>query len=308
MCAVRDSHALLYLRFVPHTRQISSFNIINRVGLELIMIKLGANTVLFAGYDVATAMEHIAWAGYDGVELSAIKGMCEHLDLDNYGGQVADIKELAQKFELDLLAMEVASLNEDRLIRAYSAADALGIPVVNVGPGGKSDVEQDFDRQVDLLNKMAQKASEFGIVLCVKAHVGHCIHDTPTTLKAMQRISSPAFGIDMDPSHIYRAAGGENPVDALQSVISRVSHVHIRDCRQELKATEGPPGLPEEQICGRGGIDLFGYVKVLHEAGIDVAANLEVIGATNYNLTQLATIAAESRGYLNACLTACGAR
>ena len=47
------------------------------------MIKLGANSVLFAGFDLETAMKHIHMAGYDGVELSAIKGMCEHLELDN---------------------------------------------------------------------------------------------------------------------------------------------------------------------------------------------------------------------------------
>ena len=106
----------------------------------------------------------------------------------------------------------------------------------------------------------------------------------------------------MDPSHIYRAGGGENPVEALRAVISRVRHVHIRDCREDLKALEGSPGPPEDQACGRGGIDLFGYVRVLHEADIDVAVDLEVIGAKEYELPQVATIAAESRGYLNACL------
>ena len=66
------------------------------------MIKLGANTVLFAGYDLETALKHISWAGYDGAELSAIQGMCEHLDLDNWKAQAADIKALAQDYELAL--------------------------------------------------------------------------------------------------------------------------------------------------------------------------------------------------------------
>ena len=57
------------------------------------MIKLGANSVLFAGYGLETAMQYIAAAGYDGVELSAIKGMCEHLELDRYGEQVTQIRE-----------------------------------------------------------------------------------------------------------------------------------------------------------------------------------------------------------------------
>ena len=217
------------------------------------MIKLGANTVLFAGFDLATAMEQISRAGYDGVELAAIRGMCEHLDLDDYRAQAPAIRELAQRYGLELLAMEVASLEEERLTRAYEAGRELGIPVVNVGPGGRSGVEEDFERQVGQLQKMADKAAGYGVVLCAKAHVGQCIHDTPTTLRAMERISSPSFGVDMDPSHIFRAAPGENPVEALEAVISRVAHVHIRDCREDLKGTGGPPGPPEEQACGRGG-------------------------------------------------------
>jgi sugar phosphate isomerase/epimerase len=266
------------------------------------MIKLGANTVLFAGYDLETALKHLAWAGYDGVELSAIKGMCEHLVLDEYQGQVSRIKELAAQYKLELLAVEVASLEEERLQKAFAAAAALGIPVVNVGPGGKTGVAGDIEKQATLIDRLADQAAGQGVKLCVKAHVGCCVDNTPTTLRLMELVRSRGFAVDMDPSHIYRA--GENPVEALRAVVSRVGHVHIRDCIPR----EGGPGAPELQSCGRGHIDLAGYVKVLHEAGLSVAADLEIIGAKDYELSRATTIAAESRGYLNACLKACGAR
>ena len=32
------------------------------------MIKLGANSVLFGGFDIETAFKYIAWAGYDGFD------------------------------------------------------------------------------------------------------------------------------------------------------------------------------------------------------------------------------------------------
>ena len=195
--------------------------------------------------------------------------------------------------------MEVASNAEERLIPAFEAGEGLGIPVINVGSGGKSDVEEDFQASVAHLARMADRAHEHGVTLCVKAHVGAAIYNTPTTLRAMEAIDSPGFGINMDPSHIHRA--GENTVEALKAVISRVKHVHIRDCA----VPEGGPGAPETQACGRGNIDLFGYVRALHESGLDVAPSLEVIGADEYELGAVATIAAESRGYLNACLKAC---
>ena len=89
----------------------------------------------------------------------------------------------------------------------------------------------------------------------------------------MAKITSPAFGIDMDPSHIYRA--GENPAEALRPVISpRAAHPHPRLQRR------GPgPGSPADQACGRGDIDLVGYCRVLVDGGYDGPVCLEVIGA-----------------------------
>jgi sugar phosphate isomerase/epimerase len=118
----------------------------------------------------------------------------------------------------------------------------------------------------------------------------------------MEAISSPNFGIDMDPSHIHRA--GENTVDALKAVISRVKHIHIRDC----KGLQQGPGKPEMQANGRGDIDLLGYVKVLADNQYAGPVDLEIIGAKEYALEQCCTIAAESRGHMQACLQACRAR
>jgi sugar phosphate isomerase/epimerase len=266
------------------------------------MIKLGANSVLFANSDFATACNYLAAAGYDGVEISAIKGMCEHLDLDRWQEQARDVTRAADDAGLELLAMEEAALNEDRLLKAFQAGAKMGIPVVNIGPGGKNDSQEDFERQTDLMARMADQAAGYGVTLCVKAHVGACIYNTPTTLAAMAKISSPAFGIDMDPSHIWRA--GEDPAQALAPVLSRTKHIHIRDC-----LGRGPgPGTPQHQACGRGDIDLMAYCKAMMEGGYSGPVCLEIIGAQELELAEVAIIAAESYGYLNACLKALGAR
>ena len=265
------------------------------------MIRLAANSVLFAGYDLETAMRHIAWAGYDGVEVSALKGMCEHLNLDRFEEDVPGIRELADEYGLGLLAMEEGALDEARLTRAFQAASELGIPVVNVGPGGKKGVSEDVKGTVATLSRMAEQAAGYGVTLCCKAHVGASLHDSATLLRAAKEIDPRGFGINLDPSHIYRAH--EDPVQALSKLVPYVKHVHIRDC----VVPENGPGAPELQACGRGHIDLLGYTKLLADSGYDGAMSLEVIGAGQYELCRVATIAAESRGYLNACLRACGA-
>jgi sugar phosphate isomerase/epimerase len=265
-------------------------------------MKLGANSVLFGGYDMETAFKYLAMAGYDGVEVSAIDGMSQHLVLDRWQEIAPEVRRLSRDYGLELLAMEQPSQDPAKMETAFQAAAEIGIPIVNCGPGGKTGDEESLQQSIDGLGKLATLAEKYGVTLCVKAHVGNSIYNTPTTLRAMEAITSPAFGIDMDPSHIHRA--GENPVEAIAAVVSRVKHVHIRDC----KGRQQGPGKPELQANGRGDIDLVGYIRVLHEAGYAGPVDLEIIGAKEYSVEQCCIIAAESRGHMQACLQACGAR
>lgn len=265
-------------------------------------MKLGANSVLFGGYDMETAFKYVALCGYDGIEISAIEGMSQHLVLDRWREIAPEIRRLSQEYGLELLAMEQPSRDPERMEAAFQAAVELGIPIVNCGPGGKAGDEESVKEVIESLDRLSRMAEKYGVTLCVKAHVGAAIHDTPSTLRVMQAVDSPAFGIDMDPSHIYRA--GENPVEAIATVISRVKHVHIRDC----KGRQQNPGKPEMQVNGRGDIDLVGYIRVLHQHGYTGPLDLEIIGAKDYPLDRCIVIAAESRGHMQACLQAVGAR
>jgi sugar phosphate isomerase/epimerase len=267
-------------------------------------MKLGANSVLFGAFDMETAFKYIAMSGYDGIELSAIPGMSEHLVLENWRELAPEIVRLSGEYGLELLAMEQPSRDPERMEVAFQAATEIGIPIVNCGPGGKSDDPDAWPEVIDSLGSLSLMAEKYGVTLCVKAHVGASIYNTPTTLKAMEEISSPAFGIDMDPSHIHRA--NENPVEAIAAVISRVKHVHIRDC----KGRQHGPGAPADQANGRGDVDLVGYVRTLHEHGYTGPLDLEVIGTKGrgYTLEQCCVIAAETRGHMQASLQACGAR
>jgi len=265
-------------------------------------MKLGANSVLFGGFDMETAFKYVARCGYDGIEISAIDGMSQHLVLERWQECAPAIKELSAKYNLPILAMEQPSQDAEKMEAAFQAAVAIGCPIINCGPGGKSDDEATLRQSIDSLGKLAARAEHYGVTLCVKAHVGAAIYNTPTTLKALEAISSPAFGLDMDPSHIYRA--NENPVEAIGAVVSRIKHVHIRDC----KGRQQNPGKPEMQANGRGDIYLLGYIRILHENNYTGPVDLEIIGAKDYELPDCVAIAAEARGHMQASLQACGAR
>ena len=267
-------------------------------------MKLGANSVLFGAWDVEIAFKYLAMAGYDGIEISAIDGMSQHLVLENWREIAPQIKRLAQDYQLELLAMEQPSRDPVLMESAFQAAVELGIPIINCGPGGAADDESSYAQVLDELGALVHMAEQSGVTLCVKAHVGQYVYNTPTSLKILNDIRSPNFGLDMDPSHIHRA--DENPVEAIETVISRIKHVHIRDC----KGRQQGPGAPENQANGRGDIDLVGYIRVLREHGYEGPLNLEIIGtkAAGYSLEQCCIIAAEARGHMQACLQAAGAR
>jgi sugar phosphate isomerase/epimerase len=265
-------------------------------------MKLGANSVLFGGFDMRTAFKYTKMAGYDGIEISAIGGMSAHLVLDAWQDCAAEIRALSKGYGLELLAMEQPRQDIDVMEKAMQAAVEIDIPIVNCGPGGKSNEEGSLQERIDSLGECVKLAEKYGRTLCVKAHVGAAMYNTDTTLAVLEAITSDSFGLDMDPSHIYRA--DENPVEAIEKVVSRIKHVHIRDC----KGRQTGPGDAENQANGRGDIDLLGYMRVLHENGYEGPVDLEVIGAKNYALEQCVVIAAETRGHMQACLQACGAR
>ena len=265
-------------------------------------MKLGVNSVLFGGHDMETAFKYTVTCGYDGIEISAIDGMSSHLVLDRWKECAPPIRELSKTYNLPILAMEQPSQDATKMEAAFQAAVEIGCPIVNCGPGGKSNDEATLQQSIDSLGKLADMAGRYGVTLCVKAHVGAAIYNTPTTLLALKAITSKSFGLDMDPSHIYRA--NEDPVEALSAVVDRIKHVHIRDC----KGRQQNPGTPEMQANGRGDINLLGYIRVLHEHGYTGPIDLEVIGAKTYELPRCVAIAAEARGHMQACLQACQAR
>ncbi len=258
-------------------------------------MQLGCNTVLFGGFDLETALRGIAFAGYQAAELSAILGMAEHLRGDLGPEHAREVRALADRYGLALTAVEAATNDPDRLQRILRVSAEVGAKVVNIGPGGKAGDDESLKRSIDFIARMSDEAAKLGVVLAVKAHVGAAIYNTETTLQAVRQIDSPGFGVDFDPSHIFRA--NEDPEVAVRALAGKLAHVHIRDC----VSREQRVGPPPDQVPGRGNVDLVALFRSLDEIGFAGPVSLEIIGALKYELWQAQSIAAESQGYLRRC-------
>ena len=202
------------------------------------MIKLGVNSVLFQGarpgdgdaaHRVGRVRRHRA---------SAIKGMCEHLDLDRWQEQADEIQRAGRRARAGAAehGSGVAGRGAaDQGVRGRRRRSAC--PSSTSVRAARRTWRRTSQRQTDLMAADGgQGGAATASTLCVKAHVGASIYNTPTTLRAMEKIASPAFGIDMDPSHIYRA--GENPAEALPAgARPRAAHPHPR-----LQGPRAQPG------------------------------------------------------------------
>jgi sugar phosphate isomerase/epimerase len=260
-------------------------------------VRLGMNTVLFGGSDLRAALQHVAWAGYRHVELAAIAGMCEHVKL---GEDAGPVKAMFAEFGLQPTAMEAATNDRERLRGLFALARELGIGIVNIGSGGKTGDEESTREAIERVRDFAKLAGDAGVNLAVKPHVGQAIHDAATGLRLVNEVTEPALGLNFDPSHLFRA--NETPQAVAPRWGSKIITSHFRDCPWR----EGSPGAPEQQIPGRGIVDIPATLKALRATGYAGPLNLEVIGAGSYDLSRQMGIAAESRGYLHRCLQEIG--
>lgn len=270
-------------------------------------MKLGCNSLLFGMVDLEAALLHIAWAGYEGVEVACIAGMREHASPGMSRAEAHQLKQRVADLGLELHALDVADHRQARLEQVLPLATALSIPTINLVSGGKSGNDASFQNAQERAGILAELARQSGVRLALKPQAGAAVHNVATALRLMEAVNSPALGLNFDPSHLYRAY--EEPSVAARLLGPSIVASHIRDC-----ASRGPhPGPPESQIPGRGQIEFAATLRALHETGYGGMLSVEVVGIVrrglpdpSYPLSRAMGLAAEARGYLSRCLAALG--
>lgn len=255
-------------------------------------MRLGCNTILFNGADLTLALDGVAAAGYQYVELAAVPGMCEHLSATAQPRHLADVTRLLAKNGLTATAIEAALTDRHLLERIFVLANGLGIEIVNIGSGGVSGDEESTRGVISHIASLARLAGEFGITLAVKPHVGQAVFNSATATRLMNEVDEPALGLNFDPSHLFRA--GEDPPTVAATWGKHIVASHIRDCISPEKTV----GSPESQIPGNGVIDIPASLRALVDSGFDGPINLEVIGAQGYPAPRALQLATQARAYL----------
>ena len=265
-------------------------------------MKLGCNTVLFNQLDLYGALQHIAWAGYNGAELACQEEWAQHIELNTDQAYIDEIKYMVKKHGLELFAIQVAFVSqlEDEKIKlmtkVFDVAQKLSIPIVTIRSFGESGDREGAKQEFKYFKKLCDLAGSRGITLSVKPHRGALVYNAATVLQMLEEVNSPALGVTCDPLHLTK--GGDNPVDAIAKIGKRIVHCHFHDCPPPQPTHD----TPEQQVPGRSTLDWLNILRGLKNVGYDRALDVHILGAFQYPLSRQMGLAAEARGYLKRCL------
>jgi sugar phosphate isomerase/epimerase len=265
-------------------------------------MKISCSTVLFNQLDLYGALQHLAWAGFDGAELACLKSHARHIEPNTDKAYIDEIKWAADKHAIELSAIHLDVEGNDMaekvksVTKMFEVAEKLGIPVIAIPASGKTGDKELTKQEFNYIGKLSERAESHGVKLAVKYHKGASIYNLETLIQLFNLVKSPALGAILDPRETYKA--GEDFTEVITKLGKKIIHTHIRD----YPDVQRDPVPPEEQIPGRGNIDFPKILGALKKTGYDGLLSLVMVGAFTYPLSKQMGIAAESRGYLNRCL------
>ena len=268
-------------------------------------MKLGCSSVIFNQLDLYGALQHIAWAGYQGAELACLANHARHINLDTGQSYLAEVKATARKHGLELFAIhsDVGSQpgedKETSMITLFEIAQKVGIPIVTMGASGNAKYFGSMQEELAYLRKMSAEASDRGVTLAIKTHIGTPIYDTATLLQMLNEIDSPGLGVTLDTLNLYKVK--DDPAETVRKIGKKIVHVHLREY-PDVPDRQHYTAQVEEKIPGRGAVDFPKILQSLKDMDYQGAIDFDIIGAFDLPLSRQMGIAAETRGYLNRCL------
>jgi sugar phosphate isomerase/epimerase len=246
----------------------------NRGGGDVIQT---GSTICFKPYRLEEALLGLAEAGFENVEIGAVKGFHDHLDPDQLGAD--EIRKCAQALERhDLRCVSMsghAQLHTEegvrRLTNVLNAGRELGIVALNTFTGD-AETPDDVEAFKANVRAIADQAEAAGIALCIETD-SNLMPTAEVGVRLLDEIGHPWVRINYDPGNVVYYTGAR-PEDDLRHALGRIGHVHLKDKRGGEGVLDFPPP-------GEGELDLAGMLRDLEGSGYDGPVSME-IEFTNY--------------------------
>jgi L-ribulose-5-phosphate 3-epimerase len=234
------------------------------------MSALAGHTGSYYSYSANDAFAGIAAAGFKHVELSAVPGAVEHVDVH---ADPADAKAVLADYGLEAVSISGHSIlttqeGLDHGLAVVKWADAYGIPIVNTAVGGHApDTEEDEALFLGNIGTLADAAQAAGITIALEIH-GDLMASGEKSRPLLERIGHPSIKVNYDTANVEYYAG-VSAADDIATIADMVGHVHLKDAR-------GGQGSWDFPAIGEGHVDFEKVLSVLRDAGYDGPYSVEI--------------------------------
>ena len=235
------------------------------------------STIIFKPYPLEDALRGLAAAGFENVEIGAVKGFLEHLDPDAIDDRaIAETRRLLDENELRVVSMSGhAQLHteegKERLGSVLHAGAELGIEVLNTFTG---DAETDDDVAAfrENVRAVADEGEANGIRLCIETD-SNLLPTAEIGIHVLEEIGHPGIRFNYDPGNVIYYTGAV-PEEDVKYALPRLGHVHLKDQRGGKGVADFPP-------LGEGEIDIPSILSDLRSIDFAGPVSME-IEFTNY--------------------------
>jgi sugar phosphate isomerase/epimerase len=248
------------------------------------------SSIIFLPYTLEQALQGLSEAGFENVEIGAVKDFLEHLDPDNLGpAEVANCQRLLDQHGLTVVSMSGHAplhldIGRQRLTNVLRAGREMGIQVLNTFTGDAS-TEEEIDAFVRNVNAIAEEAEEAGIRLCIETD-SNLLPTAKVGVDILERIGNPWVGINYDPGNVIYYTEAV-PEEDIELALPHLGHVHLKDKRGGKGVADFPP-------LGDGDVDIPRILKTLDDAGYSGPVSME-IEFTDYQWPPFEECIAEAR-------------
>lgn len=252
-------------------------------------MEFGFSTNAFRKYQLEEAIEVIADAGYDGVEL-----LLDEPHLYPTEAEERETKRVSEVLDANDVAIsncnafmltaiedfhhpsfvepdeEYRRRRVDYTLDALETAAALNAPHISIEPGGPvpdgKSREWALDTFVEGLQEVATRAEEVGVDVLVEPEPDLLIETSDQYLELMDRIDSPRVGCNFDAGHFFCV--GEDPAELVDVLGDQASHYHLEDIPADR--------THEHTQLGDGALDIDGFLGALEDRGYDGFVTVEL--------------------------------
>lgn len=231
---------------------------------------LVAHANSFHTYGFGEALRGISAAGFDYIELSAVRGWTPHVDVVH--DDPAKVRTQVESFGLEAAAVSIHSdLTTDvgvaLGVRGIEWAAQYGVGLVTTAIGGHSSSEEDAGAFMARVSGLAEAAERSGVAVGLELH-GSTMATGKQSRDVVGAIGSPAIGIKYDTGNV-EFYGGKKARDDIHTCLDLVVNVDVKDKTGGLGVWSFPPP-------GQGTVDFEAIFKLLEDAAYAGPLTIEI--------------------------------